>query len=455
MDARQPAPVTQPVALTVAGSDSGGGAGIQADLHTMATHDVFGVSAVTGATAQHTREVVSTHVIPRARVADQIDACCTDFEIRAVKTGMLATAEIVETVTSGVREVNAPLVVDPVMVATAGDRLLERDAESAYEDLVSHATLVTPNTDEARVLTGIDVTDETTARAAGEELRSMGADAALVTGGHRDTGAVVDVLVTEDGDHQFTHPRVTDAATHGSGCTLSAAITARLAHGEPLETAVGESTRFLERAIRYHHDVGRGSGAVNHCVDRWNEARARETLHDVESVVSSFVTADISALVPEVGTNVAGALPYAERVDEVAAVDGRLSRVHDGVRPTGGVRFGASSHVARFLLAAREYEPSLRFAADFRFDADVEATLETLGWSVAEYDRAEEPDPDAEASTMGWGAQQAFADSVATPYAVVDRGAVGKEPICKLVARDAGTLAERSLTMLDSLPGTE
>jgi hydroxymethylpyrimidine/phosphomethylpyrimidine kinase len=176
---RRAAPDARPVALTVAGSDSGGGAGIQADLQTMGACGVFGTSAITSVTAQNTRGVEGSHLLPTTEIEAQIDAVIDDFDVMAVKTGMLATADVIETVCEYAPDL-ANLVVDPVMVATSGDRLLEADAEAAYEDLLAHATLVTPNADEAAVLTGIDQESEADMRAAGEELVETGATAALI-----------------------------------------------------------------------------------------------------------------------------------------------------------------------------------------------------------------------------------------------------------------------------------
>ncbi|WP_226039250.1 bifunctional hydroxymethylpyrimidine kinase/phosphomethylpyrimidine kinase [Natrinema sp. DC36] len=446
---RTPAPESRPVALTIAGSDSGGGAGIQADLATMAAHGVFGTSAITAVTAQNTRGVDSSHVLPIGEIEAQLAAVTDDFAVGAAKTGMLATAEIVRTVAERASEFDFPLVVDPVMVATAGDRLLEPEAERAYEELLGEATLATPNADEAEVLTDIAVVDEETAREAGDAILETGVDAALIKGGHVPGERVRDVLVTADGARAFEHPRVGTEATHGSGCTLAAAIAARLANGEALERAVAGATDFLARAVRYYYDVGEGHGAVNHMVPLRNEAAREPTAEEVQAIVDRFVDADVSALVPEVGMNVVGATPYAESVAETAAIEGRITRTLSGVQPNRGVRFGASSHVARFLLSAREFVPDLRFAVNCRFDADVEDGLESLEWPVAEYDRGEEPTAvkEAEGNTMGWGARQAFADRDEPPIAVIDRGDVGKEALVKLVAADPETLADRTLAL--------
>jgi hydroxymethylpyrimidine/phosphomethylpyrimidine kinase len=454
-DRRRPAPTDRPGTLTIAGSDSGGGAGIQADLKTMEACGTFATSAVTAVTAQNTRGVESTHVLPVEEVEGQIDAVTEDFHVRAVKTGMLATADIVETVTAFAADCDAPVVVDPVMVAASGDRLLDPDAEAAYEDLVAEATLVTPNADEAEVLTDVDLETEVEggARLAGQRLLTMGADAALVTGGHLPGDGVLDVLVTPDTIETSRHPRIETDATHGSGCMLSSAIAARLARGEDLVDAVGRSVALVERAVRYHTDVGEGPGAVHHLVALRNEAARERTAESVRETVAWCVERNVAPLVPEVGTNVVGATPYAEDPEETAAVEGRITRTLSGVQPNRDVRFGASSHVARFLLGAREFDPSLRFAANCRYGDDVDAALDVLDVPVVETDRANQPDDvrEGEGSTMDWAARQAFDRDGPTPAAVVDPGAHGKEPMTRFVAPDRTTLAERLDAVLCAL----
>ena len=450
-ETRVPAPVETPVALTVAGSDSGGGAGVQADLKTIEAHDAFGTSAVTAVTAQHTRGVESTHVLPPEEVAAQLDAVTGDFDVRAAKTGMLATADIVDCVAERAAEAEFPVVVDPVMVATSGDRLLDAAAEETYEDLLAEAALVTPNADEAAVLTDVTVEGRESAVEAGQQLLAMGAEAALVKGGHLPGDGVRDVLVTGSGVETFDRPRVETAATHGSGCTLSAAVAARLARGKSLHEAVEASAAFVSRAIRYLLDVGEGPGAVHHAVELRDRAAREETAEEVRAVVRRFVDRDVSPVVPEVGMNVVGATPYAEETGETAAVEGRIARTLSGVKPNRGVRFGASSHVARFLLACREFDPDLRFAVNCRFDSDVAAALDSLDWAVAEYDRSAEPEgvKAEEGSTMQWGARRAFESVEGTPVAVVDRGEVGKEAMTKVVARDGEELVERVGALLN------
>jgi hydroxymethylpyrimidine/phosphomethylpyrimidine kinase len=439
---RADAPVTPPVVLTVAGSDSGGGAGIQADLKTIEACGGFGTSAITSVTAQNTTGVQGQHLLPLEEIEAQIEAVVEDFDVAAVKTGMLATSDVIELLVD--RAAALPnLVVDPVMVAASGDRLLAAEAEDAYESLIAEATVVTPNADEAAVLTGRDVDDPEAAERAGKDLVDMGADSALVKGGHVPGDAVVDTLVTEDGVTTFRHDRVDTEATHGSGCTLSSAIATQLAHGDGLSTAIGSGIDLLASAVRYNVDVGEGPGAVHHLVRTRNDAARRSTSEAVEQAVSVLVNADVSALVPDRGMTVAGATPYAETPDAVAAVEGRIARTMDGVRPNRGVRFGASTTVARALLAAREHAPELRFVADCRLTDAVEDALASLDGAVAAYDPDERPDGIPEDSTMRWGVDRAFKASDGAPVAIVGREGAGIDRRVTLFAVTVDALISR------------
>ena len=256
-----------PIALTIAGSDSGGGAGVQADLKTFHAFGVYGTSVITAVTAQNTRGVTSIHAIPIDHVLAQIDAVATDLPPAALKTGMLATAELVSTVAEAIRTLDfAGYVMDPVMVATSGDRLLEEAAErSLVEELLPLATVVTPNLEEAAILTGLVVDTVDGMSAAAKRLVDLGAGAALVTGGHVD-GDAVDLLWTGLDQRRWSRPRIDTRHTHGTGCTLSAAIAAGLAHGQDLVQSVDRATRFVGRAIASAPRLGQGRGPVNHFV---------------------------------------------------------------------------------------------------------------------------------------------------------------------------------------------
>jgi hydroxymethylpyrimidine/phosphomethylpyrimidine kinase len=262
------------IALTIAGSDSGGAAGIQADLKTFHQFGVYGTSAITAVTAQNTIGVSAWQALPAALVAKQIDALAEDLRPAAIKTGMLGSREIVDTVADRIGHHRlTTYVLDPVMVATSGDILME-DPVGAQQvvpllivrRLVPLAILVTPNLNEAEILVEESVRTPDQMERAGRALVSMGARAALVKGGHLTGATIVDVLVHNGSVRRFTHERIDTTSTHGTGCTLSAAITAGLALGRPLEQAVVDGLDFVHRAIAAAPGLGRGHGPLNHFV---------------------------------------------------------------------------------------------------------------------------------------------------------------------------------------------
>ena len=253
------------VAMTIAGSDSGGGAGIQADLKTFAAHGLHGVCAVTAVTAQSTVEVRDWVALEPRMVVAQIDTVADDMSVAAVKTGMLANVAIITAVAEAIRRRGFPhLVVDPVMVAKGGQRLLDKDAERAYaQRLFPMATLVTPNLPEAEALLGRPVRTRSDMREAARALLALGPGAVVVKGGHLE-GDAIDVFFDGEQMEELRAPRIDTPHTHGTGCTFSAAITARLALGASLLDAVREAKAYLTEAIRQSYSIGRGHGPVDH-----------------------------------------------------------------------------------------------------------------------------------------------------------------------------------------------
>ena len=256
------------IALTIAGSDSGGGAGIQADLKTFQRFGVFGTSAITAVTAQNTRGVRAVHPLPVEILSAELAALAEDLPPAALKTGMLATRELARAAGEVIeRHRWGPYVLDPVMVASSGHRLLEAGAERVVrERLLPLAALVTPNLEEAAILAGFPVADLASMEEAGRKLLETGARAVLIKGGHLHDESLVDVLVTADGVRRFEHPRIASTSTHGTGCTLSAAVTAGLALGRALDEAVADAIAYVQRAIAAAPGLGGGRGPLEHNV---------------------------------------------------------------------------------------------------------------------------------------------------------------------------------------------
>jgi hydroxymethylpyrimidine/phosphomethylpyrimidine kinase len=253
-------------ALTIAGSDSGGGAGIQADLKTFAAHGVYGTSALTAITAQNTLGVTAWEPVSTALVVAQIEAVVSDIGADAVKTGMLANGEIVRAVADAMRRLGLrKLVVDPVMIAKGGDRLLETSAvEAIRHDLLPLAHVVTPNIPEAEVLSGITIGSLEDMREAGRRIQALGPRVVLVKGGHLQGGESVDIAVTVDGSEDFHAERLATRHTHGTGCTLASAIAANLALGLDDLEAIGGAKTYVTEAIRRAPGIGRGHGPLGH-----------------------------------------------------------------------------------------------------------------------------------------------------------------------------------------------
>ena len=256
-----------PRVLIVAGSDSSGGAGIQADIKTCAAFGVYAATAITAITAQNTVGVQRVEALPADLVAAQMRSVLSDIGADVIKIGMLANGDIIKAVADVIinEAEDIAVVLDPVMVATSGDKLLEDDAIDAVKEyLIPLADVVTPNVDEAEILTGLRPVDANGLIQAGERLLEMGAFAALMKGGHLEGKSITDVLVAPEGNHIMSAPRIHSRHTHGTGCTLASAVAALLAQDAPLEVAVREAREFVMEAIRTAPKLGKGNGPLNH-----------------------------------------------------------------------------------------------------------------------------------------------------------------------------------------------
>lgn len=425
------------IALTIAGSDSGGGAGIQADLKTFAAMGVHGLSAITALTAQNTRGVEEVFEVPVEFVRAQMRVLREDFAIRAAKTGMLYSLEMVEAVA---RELgDYPLVVDPVMAAQAGGRLLEEDALAVLaERLLPRALLATPNIQEAEALTGIKIKGVREMRKACKLIAEYGC-AVVVKGGHLNA---TDVLYLDDTFHELKARRLPYSA-HGSGCTFAAAIAAQLALGRDLLPALKEAKAFVTGAIASAYSPGKGRMVVNPMA----AAERALVLEELRGVVAGMEKdRRLHQLIPEVGSNIAYALPSARRLGDVAAVEGRIVRVAGGVKAVGGVAFGASKHVATLTLTAMAFDPAIRSAMNIRYGKDVLRACK--GFQISSFSREEEP---RGVSTMEWGTRKAIKALGRVPDIIYDLGAVGKEPMVRVFGRDPREVWGKVLTILERL----
>ncbi len=448
-----------PVAMTIAGSDSGGGAGIQADLKTFAAMGVHGASAITSITAQNTVEVRAIHDIPHEVVKAQIEAVADDIGVDAAKTGMLSNEEIIKAVSETVDQYGFPLVVDPVMVAKSGARLLRPEAEEALKRyIIPRATLVTPNAPEAEVLAGIKVKDLDSAKEAARIIvDELGATAAVVKGGHLRGDYVVDVLYHSGEYRIFKEKRIYRNTTHGTGCAFSAAIAAGLAKGRSLVEAIEVAKRFITMAVEYGLEIGAGQGPVNPTSWMAIPASRWDVLVEVERAVEMLRKAEdvVYKLVPEVQMNVAMAIerPYARTPLDVAAIPGRIGVYRDRLVVKGKPEFGASSHMARLVLTAMKYNPEIRSAANIKYTEEVINAAQDLGLLVYKADRASEPKDvkEAEGGSLPWMLTEAYRNLGRIPDVIYDEGDIGKEPMVRVLGAKATDVARTIISIARSV----
>ena len=447
-----------PVALTIAGVDSGGGAGVAADLKTFAALGVHGTLAVTALTAQNTYSVIGVHEVPPDFVELQVRAIWEDMGIDAAKTGMLSSSQIVRAVAKAVRSYGFPLVVDPVMVAKSGAKLLADEAvETLKRELVPLAKVVTPNKFEAEVLAGMKVENlEEAEKAARRIAEELGPEAVVVKGGHIGTDdVVVDIVYWRGAVRKLVGPRL-EGCTHGTGCSFSAAIAAYLAKGLPVLDAIVEAKNFMSYSISRAYRVGRGSCPVNPVayleVDAELFRAQRALANAAERIVGEPISRRLAKHIPEVQTNFVYSIPkhLAKGVGDVVGFPGRLVRYLDKVATVGYPQPGASSHVARLVLEAMKYDPSIRSAINIAYREELVKVARELGMVVAVVDRREEPEEvrRVEGMSLQWLIRKAIEVCGRVPDVIADLGDVGKEPLIRVLGRDPHDVVEKLLKIV-------
>jgi len=433
--------------LTIAGSDSGGGAGIQTDLKTITVLGGYGMSVITALTAQNTVGVQAVYELPLEFIEKQIDSVMEDIGADAVKTGMLSSSPIVSLVASKIAQYRMKrVVVDPVMVAKSGDLLLKEEAREALrKELIPRAFVVTPNLPEASVLAGMKVDHLEAMKEAARRIHAMGARNVLVKGGHLE-GELVDVLFDGTAFFEFRGPRIPTNNTHGTGCTLASAIATELAKGRSIQNAVKRAREFMETAIRFSLPLGKGHGPTNPYAMIAREGARYHVLEDLKAALETLKKNKIGHLIPEVHANIGYALPYAEGYEDVAAFPGRITRLNDSIAALTGPAFGGSRHVARIILTLMKHDPEYRSVMNIRFSEDIIRICENLGLKVRSFDRADEPREvkEREGSSLEWGTEEVLKMGE-VPDVIYDRGEVGKEPMVRIIGKNPGEVARKVL----------
>ena len=438
------------MALTIAGSDSGGGAGIQADLKTFSAHGVFGKTIIASITSQNSFGVQSTYDLPADVIGQQLRAISADRKCQAVKTGMLGNEETVCQIAKMIKKSRLKnVVVDPVVVSSSGKRLLTRGGvEALKKHLLPLASLVTPNIKEAELLSGIKIKSLADRKKAARAILKMGAKAVLITGGHL-KGNPEDLLLDGKGFLVLSAERLSKVDMHGTGCVLSAAITAELAKGAPLRQAVQQGKAFVGEAIRGGVAPGKGAPCVEPLAAMYREKEKLQCLCDLEGALDIFKKERIGNLIPEVQTNIGLGLPNAKRHEDVMAIPGRLIKngedVFTGARP----QFGGSRHVANIVLTVMQHAPDMRAVMNIKYTDALLKICKKLKFTIASFDRAKEPKSVRvrEGSSLEWGTEKAITSYGSVPDIIYDLGGIRKEEMIRVIAEDMESLVKKILAI--------
>lgn len=439
------------VALSIAGSDSGAGAGIQADIKTFAALGVYGCTAITAITAQNTRSVSSILEVSPEMIEGQMRSVLNDIPPDAIKIGMVYSRRTIAVVTRLLKKSRVPVVLDPIFSAGTGAKLLRDDAFGSFvSQLIPTCSLVTPNRMEAERLAGIRIRNEGDAIKAARGIRRLGAENVIVKGGHFTNGKVTDILVdSQSRITRITNPRVDVRESHGSGCNFSSAVTAFLAKGQSMADACRSANEYVHNAIVNAVSIGGGLVVTNPVSAMYNDASRYRTIATLQQAVEEVSLLDrFYKLIPETQTNFVHATPEARSISDVAGVRGRIVRIGKSAVPASFVEFGASRHVASAVIAYMRVNPSFRSAINIRFDPKLLRLCKSF-FEVSSYDRIKEPVKvkKKEGSTVEWGTQVALRKRPGADI-IYHRGDLGKEPMITVFGKSPAEVVSKIKTIL-------
>ncbi len=427
------------IALTIAGSDSGGGAGIQADLKTFSVFGVYGMSVITSVTAQNTTGVEGIYDLPVEFVELQLCSVLKDIGADVIKTGMLSNTSIVEMTAERLKDRGLRKnVVDPVMISKSKHFLLQPEArETLKSKLVPSAYVITPNIPEAQLISGIKIKNEDGMKKAARIIHRMGARNVIVKGGHL-KGKAIDIFYDGKNYRSFSQERLPAKHTHGTGCTFASAIASCLALGMDLPSAIERAKEFVTRAIAHGVKIGSGTGPANHLFERTRTREIAELQKDLVDALNRLKNANIGFLLPEVRSNFVAALEMAVCPEDVLGFPGRIFPMGDDIISVSLPFPGGSSHMARVVLTAMKKDRSVRSGINLAYIPNLITAFRKKGFKVAEFDRKREPKKvsAAEGASLEWGTSLVIKRMGKVPDVIYDKGAVGKEAMVRVLGKN-------------------
>ncbi len=435
------------VALSIAGSDSGGGAGIQADLKTFTSLGVYGCTAITAVTAQNTQEVSSVFEVTPECITEQIRSVILDMPPDAIKIGMVYNKPNIETIRRVLKGSKVPIVLDPILSAGTGGKLLLPEAfESFKADLIPLSTIITPNRIEAQKITGIQIISRSDIARAARKIKNLGAKNVIIKGNHFEKKQVADILLTSEGRLiEVSNSKLSSEEMHGTGCNFSAAITAFLARNFSIIDAFKLANKYVRDSLQNALKIGKGLLVSNPASSMYDYASRYVVLKGLQWAIEDIETSDnFGILLPETQSNIAFALPDARELDHIAAIKGRIIKIGDTARSASSmVEFGASKHVGSALLAYMTVNRLVRSAMNIKYDEKIRKITKAF-FKVSNYDRSKEPRHilKKEGMSIFWGIKYALAKNPEAEI-IYHEGAIGKEPMCIIFASNPAEVVNK------------
>ena len=417
--------------LSIGGSDPSSGAGIQSDIKTFSNHDVYGFTVVTAITSQNTRKVTSIEPVSAKSLRAQFDSILSDFHIDAIKIGMVYNSQIIKVIHSKLRNIKAPIVIDPIIKSTTGAILLKKNALRDYKKMmIPLADVITPNKYEAKVLSGISNTNKSA-----KKIQSMGAKCVIITGATSSNSQISDFVLEENKEYMISGGKI-PIRNHGSGCNYSASISVSLAKGNTIRYAVKTAKDYVYQSIRNSKKIGRGVNITHKNISNG--------MRELSYSINHFKQIkNIYKVIPECQTNFVFAKKNPKKIMDVLGISGRLVKSGKDVVTAGEIVYGGSQHVGTAVIQVNKKFPEIRSGLNIKYDPKMISNAKKSKFTVLSYDRSKEPkkSKQKENSSISWGISSCL--NAKPPDIIYHKGDIGKEPMILIFGNNPDEIIQK------------
>jgi hydroxymethylpyrimidine kinase / phosphomethylpyrimidine kinase / thiamine-phosphate diphosphorylase len=431
--------------LSIAGSDSSSGAGIQADLKTFSSLGTYGCTAITAITVQNTKNVFTVFPLPAEIVIKQVNSILNDIRIDAIKIGMVYDGIIINKIFKVLKNIKIPLIVDPIFTSTSGKSLLKSEAiNDLTKKILPLATIITPNINEAIQLSGIEINTKEDIVKSLIKIKKLGPKNVILKGGHLLSEKSIDTLIDDKLNIiEFSNSRLPIPESHGSGCNFSAALSAYIAQGYEISIACKFANEFINSVLKNLLYIGKGYPVTDTAISTSSSAFKFRVIDELSIAIKELESlSGVGKLIPETQSNFVYAIPNASSIREVAGIKGRIVRIDQQVKASSCIEFGASQHIASAVLSYMTIDPLMRSGFNIKYDKKIIKLLESF-MKVSEYDRRLEPQKikTKEGYTIQWGIKKAILKNKWV-RGIYHKGDIGKEPMVIMFGHHPGEIIE-------------